>query len=118
MKATCAAAKPADYGIKADKFKIAKGKEPSEAEMQACFSKLKDLVPTVPLDKKISRVQLLQHVIDYIFDLECTLECHPATLTPPPQLLQTAITERKPLGENTQLNTCYSPQDVCIILDL
>jgi DNA-binding protein inhibitor ID2 len=111
MKANCATAKPADYGVKVDKFRIAKPcKEPTEAEMQACFSKLKDLVPTVPEGQKITKVQLLQHVIDYIFELECTLDYHPAVLAPT-QLLQAAIAERKPLSENTQLNTCY-PQEV------
>lgn len=105
MKANCAAAKPADYSLKNDKFRISKaGKEPTEAEMQACFTKLKDLVPTVPLDRKISKVQLLQHVIDYIFDLECTLEHHPACLSPSPKLLQAATVERKPLAESTQHN--------------
>ena len=115
MKAQCATAKASnqELGLKADKFRISKpgkGCEPTEAEMQACFTKLKDLVPTVPLDKKISRVALLQHVIDYILDLETTLEFHPAVLPPTPHLVQ-ATSDRKPLAENTQLNTCY-PQEV------
>lgn len=46
-------------------------------EMSACFSKLRDLVPSIPQDRKISKTQLLQHVIDYILDLELALDSHP-----------------------------------------
>ncbi|KAI0212641.1 hypothetical protein LSAT2_002440, partial [Lamellibrachia satsuma] len=48
------------------------------SEMQACFHKLKQLVPTVPHDRKLSKVALLQHVIDYILDLEVTLDFKPS----------------------------------------
>ena len=101
------AARVGDLGLKPDQFRVSKSKsEPtmSDAEMLACFAKLKDLVPTIPTDRKISRVALLQHVIDYILDLELTLEHHPA-MTPPPQLLAVAAGERKPLGESAALNT-------------
>jgi Helix-loop-helix DNA-binding domain len=43
-------------------------------QIEACYSRLKQLVPTVPLDVPLSSVQLLQHVIDYIADLELTLD--------------------------------------------
>ncbi|VDO99204.1 unnamed protein product [Soboliphyme baturini] len=37
------------------------------------LNKLKELVPTVPKDQALSSVELLQHVIDYIFDLQTEL---------------------------------------------
>lgn len=43
--------------------------------MSACFRRLKQLVPTVSdSSAHLSKVQLLQHVIDYILDLENTLD--------------------------------------------
>ena len=47
-----------------------------DGEMQACYVQLQKLVPTVPADTELSHVQLLQHVIDYILDLEVTLDYH------------------------------------------
>lgn len=43
-------------------------------DMNSCYSKLKELVPTLPTNKKASKVEILQHVIDYIFDLQIALE--------------------------------------------
>lgn len=70
--------------------------------MQQCFSKLKQIVPTVHVDQKLSKVQLLQHVIDYIMDLELTLQYQQQQQTP----VTTVLPEhRKPLSENSYLNT-------------
>ncbi|XP_076834911.1 DNA-binding protein inhibitor ID-3 [Brachyhypopomus gauderio] len=44
------------------------------ADMNHCYSKLKELVPTIPPNKSVSQVEILQHVIDYIFDLQIALE--------------------------------------------
>ncbi|XP_026149754.1 DNA-binding protein inhibitor ID-4 [Mastacembelus armatus] len=61
-------------------------------DMNDCYSRLKRLVPTIPQDKKVSKVEILQHVIDYILDLQLALETHPSlhkqsqrtgTCTPP-----------------------------------
>ncbi|KAI1894099.1 hypothetical protein AGOR_G00112340 [Albula goreensis] len=49
-------------------------------DMNDCYSRLKRLVPTIPQDKKVSKVEILQHVIDYILDLQLALETHPALL--------------------------------------
>ncbi|KTF80684.1 hypothetical protein cypCar_00043676 [Cyprinus carpio] len=43
-------------------------------DMNSCYSKLKELVPTLPTNKKASKVEILQHVIDYIWDLQVELE--------------------------------------------
>ncbi|KAM9444343.1 DNA-binding protein inhibitor ID-1 [Clarias gariepinus] len=42
-------------------------------DMNSCYSKLKELVPTLPANKKASKVEILQHVIDYIWDLQVEL---------------------------------------------
>jgi DNA-binding protein inhibitor ID4 len=49
-------------------------------DMNQCYSRLKRLVPTIPQDKKVSKVEILQHVIDYILDLQLALETHPSLL--------------------------------------
>ncbi|KAM9355229.1 DNA-binding protein inhibitor ID-3 [Pholidichthys leucotaenia] len=43
-------------------------------DMNDCYSKLKELVPSIPQNKSVSKVEILQHVIDYIFDLQIALE--------------------------------------------
>jgi len=51
-------------------------------DMNDCYSRLKRLVPTIPQDKKVSKVEILQHVIDYILDLQLALETHPSLNKP------------------------------------
>lgn len=43
-------------------------------DMNSCYSKLKELVPTLPPNKKASKMEILQHVIDYIWDLQVELD--------------------------------------------
>lgn len=64
-------------------------------DMNDCYSRLKRLVPTIPPNKKVSKVEILQHVIDYILDLQLALDTHPA-------LLRQQAPARTPL---TDLNT-------------
>ncbi|XP_062986506.1 DNA-binding protein inhibitor ID-4 [Elgaria multicarinata webbii] len=62
----------------------AAGEEPAalclECDMNDCYSRLRKLVPTIPPNKRVSKVEILQHVIDYILDLQLALETHPALL--------------------------------------
>ncbi|XP_076440003.1 DNA-binding protein inhibitor ID-1-like [Babylonia areolata] len=66
-------------GVKADGRCVAGKTSPTKSdfdstEMRACFSKLQELVPSINhRDGKIDKTELLQHVIDYILDLEDTL---------------------------------------------
>ncbi|XP_038659592.1 DNA-binding protein inhibitor ID-1 [Scyliorhinus canicula] len=46
-------------------------------DMNGCYTKLKELVPTLPQNKKVSKVEILQHVIDYIWDLQLELDDQP-----------------------------------------
>jgi len=64
-------------------------------DMNDCYSRLKRLVPTIPQDKKVSKVEILQHVIDYILDLQLALETHPSLLkqTSPPASTRTPLTQ-------------------------
>ncbi|XP_006261017.1 DNA-binding protein inhibitor ID-4 [Alligator mississippiensis] len=55
-----------------------------QCDMNDCYSRLRRLVPTIPPNKRVSKVEILQHVIDYILDLQLALETHPALLRPPP----------------------------------
>ncbi|XP_032817410.1 DNA-binding protein inhibitor ID-2-like [Petromyzon marinus] len=49
-------------------------------DMKNCYSKLKELVPSIPQGRKVSQMEILQHVIDYILDLQLALETHPAVV--------------------------------------
>lgn len=101
-----------EMGIKVDTYRVNKSRlDAGDAEIAACLLKLKDMVPTIPLDKKISKVQLLQHVIDYIVDLEVTLDTTPIVLCATSQL---NLSDRKPLGENTLLNTVHSSNSITL----
>lgn len=44
------------------------------AEIQMYLSKLKDLVPYMPKNKKLSKLEVIENVIDYICDLQSALE--------------------------------------------
>lgn len=48
--------------------------------MNDCYSKLKELVPSIPQDRKVSKMEILQHVIDYILDLQLALDSQPAVV--------------------------------------
>lgn len=99
MKAQVRNAIPSEHSLHLLKATMKPKQE--TAEMRACFSKLKELVPTVPSDKKVSNTQLIQHVIDYIMDLESALEWHPANnnITP-----KSFLSDRTPLVESSQIN--------------
>lgn len=45
-----------------------------QVEIQMYLSKLKELVPHMPKHRKVSKLEVIQHVIDYICDLQSELE--------------------------------------------
>lgn len=75
-------------------------------DMNDCYSRLKRLVPTIPQDKKVSKVEILQHVIDYILDLQLALETHPTLLkqTSPPASTRTPLTQINTEQRTTGVN--------------
>ncbi|KAG5276901.1 hypothetical protein AALO_G00111070 [Alosa alosa] len=42
--------------------------------MNDCYTKLKELVPSLPQNRSVSKMEILQHVIDYILDLQIALD--------------------------------------------
>lgn len=95
--------------------------EQHDSEMAACFAQLQRLVPALTLRRlrgsKVTKVELLQHVIDYIVDLELTLDCGPAAEAKSPSAHDvsistdngalsrtTAALSRQPLADCTQHN--------------
>lgn len=49
----------------------------NSAEIHELLGKLQELVPNMPKNKKLSKLEIIQNVIDYIFDLQDALEAHP-----------------------------------------
>ncbi|XP_053568616.1 DNA-binding protein inhibitor ID-2-like [Bombina bombina] len=49
--------------------------------MNDCYSKLKELVQSIPQNKKVSKMEILQHVIDYILDLQIALDSQPTIVS-------------------------------------
>lgn len=95
--------------ISSGRVQRARGGE--NAEIQMYLSKLQDLVPFMPKNRKISKLEVIQHVIDYICELQTALETHPAAgafdaasvLGP-----VAAMAPRRPLGPLPQLNSMLS----------
>ncbi|XP_077209156.1 DNA-binding protein inhibitor ID-4 [Paroedura picta] len=83
-----------------------------QCDMNDCYSRLRKLVPTIPPNKRVSKVEILQHVIDYILDLQLALETHPALLRqqqqqqqqPPPPLHPAGCPAGPPRTPLTALN--------------
>lgn len=73
--------------------------------MNDCYSKLKELVPSIPQNKKVTKMEILQHVIDYILDLQIALDSHPTIVSLHHQRPGQNQTSRTPL---TTLNTDIS----------
>lgn len=74
--AAAAAAAAAVGGV--DGGRIAKAAGQDYFEMQAYLSKLKQLVPNMPKNRKVSKVEVIEHVIDYICHLQTALETQPS----------------------------------------
>ncbi|KRT86369.1 HLH domain containing protein [Oryctes borbonicus] len=90
-------------------------KDIENEEIQMYLSKLKDLVPFMPKNRKLSKLEVIQHVIDYICELQSALETHPAVnafdaaAALSQKKSQGAISPRQPLGVRTSPNTILAP---------
>lgn len=73
------------------------------ADMRGCFARLRALVPTVPPGKRISKTELLQHVIDYIGDLQLALDGAPEPAGEPQQQQQQDEEEEEEEEEQEEL---------------
>lgn len=84
-------------------------------EVQSLLAKLKELVPNMPRNKKLSKLEIIQNVIDYILDLQIALETDPPARSSH-VVGSGANPTRQPLGNllpstNAVINT-LSPQEV------
>lgn len=90
-------------------------KDVENEEIQMYLSKLKDLVPFMPKNRKLSKLEVIQYVIDYICDLQSALETHPAVnafdaaAALSQKKSQGAASPRQPLGVRPSPNTILSP---------
>lgn len=66
--------------------RVTRRRDVENEEIQMYLSKLKDLVPFMPKNRKISKLEVIRHVIEYICDLQCALESHPAVNVDPAEL--------------------------------
>ncbi|KAH7973745.1 hypothetical protein HPB49_004823 [Dermacentor silvarum] len=95
-----------------------KERDLNHEEMQSLLAKLKELVPNMPRNKKVSKLEIIQNVIDYILDLQIALETHPANRSSSHPAGSSTSPARQPLGvlppsANAVANTC-SAQEVCV----
>jgi DNA-binding protein inhibitor ID len=58
--------------------RVSRHRDGENAEVQMYISKLKDLVPFMPKNRKLSKLEVIQNVIQYICDLQTALDSHPA----------------------------------------
>ncbi|KAL0271326.1 UNVERIFIED_CONTAM: hypothetical protein PYX00_008449 [Menopon gallinae] len=58
--------------------RVNRRKDVENEEIQMYLSKLKDLVPFMPKNKKLTKLEVIEYVIDYICDLQYALETHPS----------------------------------------
>jgi len=74
-------------------------------EIQELLSKLKELVPNMPRNKKLSKLEIIQYVIDYIDDLQSALESHPSVAGQFSSFQQ----QRSPVVNNTSCGQVRQP---------
>ncbi|KAJ8257832.1 hypothetical protein GJAV_G00190200 [Gymnothorax javanicus] len=86
-------------------------------DMNSCYSKLKELVPTLPPNKKASKMEILQHVIDYIWDLQVELDSSGMNRQPAtngPSLTRTPLTTlNAELASISVENGCSDDRILC-----
>lgn len=98
--------------------RVQRHRDGENAEIQMYLSKLKDLVPFMPKNRKLSKLEVIQNVIDYICDLQSALESHPAVNSfDPVQALashQSAVEpmESTPVGPRQPLGVRPSPNTI------
>lgn len=78
--------------------RIARQRNGENAEIQMYLSKLKDLVPYMPKNKKLSKLEVIENVIDYICDLESTLRKTVNSSTFDLDSSGVSLVSRQPLG--------------------
>ncbi|XP_045621094.1 uncharacterized protein [Procambarus clarkii] len=83
-----------------------------EAEMRLYLDKLREIVPHIPKNRKVTRLELIQHVIDYICDLQHALEDHPGLKDEPGARFLTPPTSPHHLQQQLQQHLQHTPPHV------
>ncbi|XP_013774243.1 DNA-binding protein inhibitor ID-2-like [Limulus polyphemus] len=117
MKASAEIAVLSRPGVRSTENRICKSarreRDVSQEEMQQLLGKLKELVPNMPKNKKLSKLEIIQNVIDYIFDLQIALESDSVSRSgDSPSCGSTFSSVRQPLGvlSPASNNTCASQE--------
>lgn len=92
-------------------------------EIQMYLSKLKELVPFMPKNRKLSKLEVIQYVIDYICDLQSALDTNPAlsvaaVAAAAVNSSTSTSSSRQPLGvipPNTITNTCVALEQTSVV---
>lgn len=99
--------------------RISRHTDGENEEIQRYLARLKKLVPTMPKNRKLSKLEVIQNVIDYICDLQSELETNPSINQFDPQaalngihqqMQSSPISPRQPLGVRPSPNTILSHQ--------
>lgn len=93
--------------------RVSRHRDGENAEVQMYISKLKDLVPFMPKNRKLSKLEVIQNVIQYICDLQTALDSDPAAsefdaaavLASQNHLLEQVSVARQPLHVRPSPNT-------------
>lgn len=113
-----------ENGVTTMNGKVSKKKDIENEEIQMYLSKLKDLVPFMPKNKKLSKLEVIQYVIDYICDLQSALETHPAVnafdaaSALSQKKSQGAVSPRQPLGVRPSPNTILTPCEAPVLQNI
>lgn len=91
--------------------RVSRHRDGENAEIQMYISKLKDLVPFMPKNRKLSKLEVIQNVIQYICDLQTALDSDSvnefdaaAVLASQNHLLE-QVSPRQPLHVRSSPNT-------------
>ncbi|RZF39402.1 hypothetical protein LSTR_LSTR000923 [Laodelphax striatellus] len=112
MKSVANSVYPNNQSVSTGRVQRPRHRDIENEEIQMYISKLKELVPFMPRNRRLSKLEVIQYVIDYICDLQYALESHPTVVqdaaaaiirnsaasgltTSPPA---TPTTPRQPLG--------------------
>ncbi|KAJ6634280.1 Protein extra-macrochaetae [Pseudolycoriella hygida] len=89
--------------------RISRHRDGENDEIQMYLSKLKDLVPNMPKDKKLSKLEVIRNVINYICDLQRALETTSNSSAissfDSSAVLCESFSPRQPLGVRSSPNT-------------
>lgn len=93
--------------------RVSRHRDGENAEIQMYISKLKDLVPFMPKNRKLSKLEVITNVIQYICDLQTALDSDPAVsefdaaavLASQNHLMEQVSNPRQPLHVRPSPNT-------------